>query len=278
MTAVDHPTPITTRFRCAVIQLRSTEDLEANLRTVEELVAGARGDGADVVVLPENFAWLRISPDAITPRQTPDGHVLTRMRRLAQDCQVELLLGGYPLEAPGSNKHYNAASWITKSGEILCTYKKLHLFGIDIPGTETQRESDHVQPGDEVCCVDTAYGKMGMSICYDLRFPELYRKLAELNATCLFVPSAFTLTTGKDHWHTLLRARAIENQCYVIAAAQWGFHGGKRHSYGHSLIVDPWGIVVAEASDGVTYAMARIDLDNVHRVRSHLPALKDRRI
>ncbi|NUN14890.1 MAG: carbon-nitrogen hydrolase family protein [Myxococcales bacterium] len=276
--AVEHPQHTTPSFRCAVVQLRSTEDMETNLRTVEELVTSARADGADVVALPENFAWLRINPETTTPRQTPDGTLLTRMRRLAQHCQVDLLLGGYPLEAPGSTKHFNAASWISKSGDILCTYRKLHLFGIDIPGTETQRESDHVQPGDEVCCVDTAFGKMGISICYDLRFPELYRKLVEMGSQYLYVPSAFTLTTGKDHWHTLLRARAIENQCYVIAPAQWGFHGGKRHSYGHSLIVDPWGIVVAEASDGVNYAMARIEPAHVQRVRTHLPALNDRRI
>ena len=264
-------------FRCAVVQLRSTEDIEANLASVEDLVTRAATDGAEVVTLPENFAWLRLSAASPTPAEPLSGSIVTRMRSLASARSVHLLLGGFPERSDTTGRHYNTAVWIDPDGAILASYRKLHLFDIDIPGAETHRESDTVIAGEGPVTVETRHARFGLSICYDLRFPELYRRLAVLGAECLCVPSAFTLTTGKDHWHTLLRARAIENQAFVVAPAQWGHHGGKRNSYGHSLIIDPWGTVVCDVPDGPGYGIARLELDRLDAFRRNLPALQHRR-
>jgi predicted amidohydrolase len=264
-------------FRCGVVQLRSTDDLAQNLERATHWIRRAAADGAEVIALPENFAWLRIGPDAESPIQPLDGPVVSMMRGLGRELGVHLLLGsiGEPSATPG--KHHNTSVWVGPDGELLATYRKLFLFDVDIKGSETHRESDHVEAGRDVVCVDTPWARFGLSICYDLRFPELYRRLTDAGATCLTVPAAFTLTTGKDHWHVLLRARAIENQCFVIAPGQWGHHGGVRRSYGHSVVIDPWGNVLADVGEGEGFAVARIDMERVGRVREQLPCLQHRR-
>lgn len=264
-------------FRCAVVQLRSTEDVDANLCTVEELVRAAASDGAQVVALPENFAFLRIDPRTPAPAQPLDGPIVSRMSALAASVGVHLLLGSLPESVPGDSRNHNTSVWLGPDGSILGAYRKIHLFDIDIPGAETFKESDQVTPGRDLVTVETEHATFGLSVCYDLRFPELYRGLVGAGATCLTVPAAFTMTTGRDHWHVLLRARAIENQCYVLAPGQWGVHGGKRHSYGHSLIIDPWGTVLSDVPDGLGYAIARIDLARLATIRRNLPALQHRR-
>lgn len=264
-------------FRCAVVQLRSTEDVDKNLSTCEELVRAAAADGAEVVALPENFSFLRIDPESRPPAQPLDGPIISRMSALAAELGVDLLLGSFPEVTDTSGRTHNTSVWLGPDGQVAAAYRKIHLFDIDIPGAETHKESDQVIPGREVVTVPTRQATFGLSVCYDLRFPELYRRLVEAGATCLTVPAAFTLTTGKDHWHVLLRARAIENQCYVIAPGQWGHHGGKRNSYGHSVIIDPWGTVLCDVPDGVGYGMARIDHGRLATIRRNLPALEHRR-
>jgi len=266
-----------TSFRCGVIQLRSTEDTEKNLNRAEHWIRKAVGDGADMVALPENFSWLRCSATSLAPAQPLDGHIISRMQTLAASTRTHLLLGSFCEPSTTTGKTHNTSIWIDNTGGIIGIYRKIFLFDIDIPGTETQKESDTIQAGTQTTCVNTPWGTFGMSICYDLRFPELYRKLVNAGASYLCIPSAFTLTTGKDHWHVLLRARAIENQCYVIAPGQWGHHGGKRTSYGHSMIVDPWGTILAEVADGEGYAIARIDPARVKHVRKGLPCLEHQR-
>jgi predicted amidohydrolase len=163
-------------------------------------------------------------------------------------------------------------------GEVRAVYRKVHLFDVDLPDGTLLRESETVEPGGETVVTDACFGTLGLSVCYDLRFPELYRRLVDAGAIALAIPSAFTLTTGKDHWHVLLRARAIESQAWVLAAAQYGHHLGNRRSYGHALIADPWGTVVAECSDGEGFASAWLDVGQVARVRRALPSLTHRRL
>jgi predicted amidohydrolase len=205
---------------------------------------------------------------------------------LAAELGVHLLVGALAeqrIDAAGevdTARCYNTSVLFGPGGEQLASYRKMHLFDVDVPGGLTIRESDSIAPGEEVVVADTSLGKIGLSICYDLRFPELYRALVDRGAQLIAVPSAFTLTTGKDHWHTLLRARAIETQAWFIAPAQWGTHdeAGKRQSYGHSLIIDPWGAVVADKGHGEGICFAEIDLDRVAAARRAIPVAQHRRL
>jgi predicted amidohydrolase len=206
------------------------------------------------------------------------GPVLSTMRELAARLGAYLVLGGMPEKSPEAGKAYNSCVVLGPDGRLLARYRKIHLFDIDIPNGAQFKESANVSRGDEPLCVETPWGKLGLTICYDLRFPELYRKLSEQGARVLLVPAAFTLHTGKDHWHVLLRARAIENLSYVVAPAQWGQNAETRATYGKSLIVDPWGLVVAQASDRDGFALAMLDLGYVDSLRTQLPALSHRRM
>ncbi len=263
--------------RVAVVQMCSTMDLDANVERAEALVRGAAADGAVVVGLPENFAWLRTDKRAAAPVQTLDGPVVRHFAALARSLGIHVLLGSVPLDSGDPTRPYNASVWLDPCGEVAAVYRKLHLFDVEIPGRESHRESTQIAPGDALVLVDAVGLRFGLSICYDLRFPELYRRLVEHGANVLCVPAAFTLTTGKDHWHALLRARAIEDQCYVLAPAQWGHHGGPRNSYGHALVCDPWGTVVAEVPDGEGWAVARVEPARIERVRAQVPSLQHRR-
>jgi predicted amidohydrolase len=186
--------------------------------------------------------------------------------------------GGFWEKAADSDKVRNACVYMRADGTIANVYRKIHLFDVDLPDGTKLLESETVEPGEEIVVADTPFGTLGLSVCYDLRFPELYRKLVDAGAIALAVPAAFTLTTGKDHWHVLLRARAIEQQCYVLAAAQAGHHYGRRRSYGHALIADPWGTVLAECGEGEGVAVAEIDPSYVQSVRGSLPSLAHRKL
>ena len=273
----------------AAVQMTSGEDVEANLERARELVREAATAGALIVGLPENFAYLgsrqdhRLNIAEELPPVGADQHrdlgpILGAMRALALKAGVWLLLGGFPEKSSSANRIRNTSVLLNPEGTISAIYRKLHLFDVDVPGGKRFRESETVEPGTDVVVAPTPWGGLGLSICYDLRFPELYRAHAAKGARMIAVPSAFTLETGKDHWHVLLRARAIENQVYVMAPAQVGAHGPTRRSYGHALVVDPWGVVIAECSDQEGFALARLDFAHQDRLREALPVLKHRRI
>ncbi len=264
----------------AVVQLRSTEDVEANLDAATRFIAEAAAAGAELVATPENTAFLRIQPDTPAPSQALDGPIIARLREAARDSGVWLLVGSFQESVPGEQRRYANTSVLidgTKAdAPIQGAYRKLHLFDIDIADGETQKESDWIVAGDRRLCVEAAGRRLGMSICYDLRFPQLYQSLVDDGAEMLSIPSAFTEFTGKEHWLPLLRARAIENQCYVLAPNQYGLHGGRRRSYGKSAIFDPWGTPLAVAPDRPGWVLARLDFDYLAQVRANMPCLRHR--
>lgn len=268
-------------FLAACIQLRTTEDIEENWTKVEQLVRRASSYGAKLVATPENTLFLGPQFHKIELAQSLNGDWRKRFSALAEETGVHLLVGSIAelIAEEGVKRCYNTSLFFSPSGELLAHYRKIHLFDVSIPNGISIRESDSIRAGSDIVVVPTALGRIGLSICYDLRFPELYRKMTEKGAEILMVPSAFTLMTGKDHWHALLRARAIDNQCYVIAPGQWGTHDaeGKRKSYGHSLIVDPWGAVISDCGDGEGIVFAEIDLDYMKQVRQSIPVSKHRK-
>lgn len=258
-------------YLAAAVQLCSTEDIEANVHAAEAQVRRAAQLGARLVAIPENFAFLRTNASTAQPYIGLDHEIVVRMKELAAELGIDLILGSIPEASGVGHKVHNCSVYIDAQGVIRGAYRKLHLFDIDIPGRVTLKESDSITPGHDLVLVTGDCGPVGLSICYDLRFPELYRRLTVSGARILTCPAAFTLHTGKDHWIPLLRARAIENQCWVIAPGQDGPHGGKRHSYGKSCIIDPWGIPVAIAADGVGLALAEINFIAQDRIREGLP-------
>jgi deaminated glutathione amidase len=273
---------MTNSLFAAVVQLCSRQNVEENLQRCWALIAEAAQRGAALVVLPENFAYigqLRHKLQLAEPLSERDpGPILSSMREAARHHHVHLLLGGVPILSPEPGRFYNTAILLDPQGQILASYRKIHLFDIQIPGGAIFTESELVAPGDKPVVTPVLGQMLGFSICYDLRFPELYRELTQLGADILCVPAAFTLHTGKDHWIPLLRARAIENQCYVLAAGQHGAHSETRASFGKSCIIDPWGAVIAQASDGESIATAKLDFDYLNRIRRELPALTHRRL
>jgi predicted amidohydrolase len=271
---------MTDSAKVAAIQMTSNEDVARNLDTAERLTRAAAAEGAGLIVLPECFALLGPEQNklAIAEALPEGGPILTRLRELARALGAELVLGGFWERAADPAKVRNACVHLGADGAVRAVYRKIHLFDVDLPDGTTLRESATVEAGTDPVVTDARFGKLGLSVCYDLRFPELYRALVDRGAIALTVPAAFTLTTGKDHWHVLLRARAIEAQCYVIAAAQTGRHFGQRVSYGHALICDPWGTVLSECGEGEGYALARIDPAVVERVRGSVPSLRHRRL
>ena len=275
----------------AVVQMTSTPDVAANLEAAERLVERAAAASAQLVVLPEGFAYL--GPDGgqrqyaeVLPvagqGAVESGPILSRCQGWARRLGVELVLGGFWEKAPDTAEHagrvYNACVHVTADGSVKSVYRKIHLFDVDLADGTALKESNGVAPGEQTVVTDARFGKLGLSICYDVRFPELYRQLVDKGAIALAVPAAFTLHTGKDHWHILLQARAIESQSYVLAAAQTGNHYGTRMSYGHALIADPWGCVIAQCGEGPGFAVAGVDTELVARIRRQLPSLKHRRL
>ena len=257
----------------AAAQMTSTAEVERNLDTAERLVAAAAARGAQLVGLPENFAFLRSEGQPVPEPQTLDGAWVRRMSELSRRHRLTLLLGSLPERIEGETRVYNTSVLLGPDGGTLATYRKIHLFDIDLPGLEHLKESRAVRPGEALVVADTPAGRIGLSICYDVRFPELYRRLTREGARVLAIPSAFTDRTGKDHWEVLLRARAIENLAYVFAPAQAGHHGKGRASHGHAMIVDPWGAILAQVPDGEGLAVAELDFERQDRLRRELPAL-----
>jgi len=273
-------------FLAACVQLSCTTDVERNLGTAERLIRRAAAMGAALICTPENTPYLGPQFHKVDTAQSLDGEIASRLQALADELGVHLLIGSLAERRVLTNgevdrtRCYNTSVLYGPDGSRLAAYRKIHLFDVDVPGGLTVKESDTIAAGEDVVVVGTPLGRLGMSICYDLRFPELYRAHMDQGADFIAIPSAFTLTTGKDHWHALIRARAIETQCFVLAPAQWGVHDekGKRKSYGHSLIVDPWGVVVADKGDGEGICIAEIDLDYSARVRMSIPVRNHRRL
>jgi predicted amidohydrolase len=265
--------------RVAVVQMTSTADLAANLESARGLVGEAAGLGAELVALPENFAYLRREGLPVPCAQSLEGEIVGCVRDLAKRHGVRILGGSFPERSQGE-RVFNTSVLISPEGEIEAVYRKIHLFDVDLrdSGGGLYTESTYVQAGSEIVLADTPIGGIGLSVCYDLRFPELYRALAARGARWIAVPAAFAPQTGKDHWEVLLRARAIENQAFVLAAAQCGRHHEDRASYGRSMIVDPWGLVLAQAGDRPCVISADCDLEELERVRRSLPALRHRRV
>jgi len=267
--------------RVAAIQMSSGDSLEANLRTAERLLLEARSRDCVLAVLPENFAYVgkRDTDKLAIAESAGTGLVQEFLARTAARHSMWIVGGSLPLKTPETELCYGASCVFDADGRALACYRKMHLFDVDLPDRhETYRESASMDPGDEPKTVDTAAGRLGLSICYDLRFPELYRRLVNEGAEMFSVPSAFTFATGTAHWHTLLRARAIENLAYVIAAGQYGTHPNGRTTYGHSMIVDPWGQVVAQQESGDGVVVAEIDLSLSRRLREEFPVLRHRRL
>jgi predicted amidohydrolase len=264
-------------MRLAVLQVNSKDDKEANVREALRLLELAAECGADVAVLPENVNYLGPKEGLLRAAEEIPGPTSEAFATKARELGVWILAGSIPEVSEYADRNYNTSLLFDRQGKIAARYRKIHLFDVEIAGNVSAQESATVAPGEEVVTADVEGHTVGLSICYDLRFPELYRELALRGAEIVFVPAAFTLYTGKDHWTTLLRARAIENQCFVVAAGQIGAHEPNMSCYGRSTIIDPWGTVLVQAPDGVGIADAELDLDRVAQIRRQLPSLANRR-
>jgi deaminated glutathione amidase len=264
--------------RAGAVQLNSTDDIGRNLATADRLVREAAGAGAQLVVLPEKWSVLGTAEQMAAGAQTLDGEAVSWARATARELGIDLVAGSIVERVPGEAKSRNTSVHVTPGGDIRAVYRKLHMFDVEVDGVR-YAESDNEQPGDEIVVSELAHGaRLGMTICYDVRFPELYRRLAVGGAEVIAVPSAFTLATTRDHWEILLRARAIENACFVIAANQIGSHPPGNRSGGRSMIIDPWGLVLATATDAETAIVADLDFDRLSQVGRQLPALAHRRV
>ena len=264
-------------MRAAAVQLSSTEDTERNLEKADLLVRDAIGRGAELVVLPEKWTVLG-SPEQLEAGAQPlDGPAISWAQSIAREFEVEIVAGSIVERVPGLEKNHNTSVHVGPDGQVRAVYHKLHMFDVEVEGV-LYAESAQEQAGDEAIVSELASGTgLGMTICYDLRFPELYRMLAARGAEIISVPSAFTVPTTRDHWEILLRARAIENQCFIVAANQFGTHGGGYRSGGRSMIVDPWGLVLASAPDSECAIVAELNFDQLQTIRGRIPVLSHRR-
>ena len=265
------------RMRVGLVQINTQADKEANLRRAEELIDEAVARGARFVILPEYVSFLGPREQHEEVAESIPGPTTERFAAKARQHGIWLHCGSFHERSDTPGMYYNTSVVLDPSGEIIGKYRKIHLFDIDLTGNVTANESSTILPGDEVVTVDIDGHTVGLSICYDLRFPELYRLLALAGAEVLLVPAAFTMFTGKDHWHVLLRARAIENQTWVLAPGQFGPHEPNAQCYGHSVVIDPWGTVVADAPNGEGIVVADLDFDALRKIRAQLPSLANRR-
>jgi predicted amidohydrolase len=264
-------------YLAAAIQMTSTADLEKNLVQAEELIDLAVRRGAELVCLPENFSFMGEEKEKIAQAEAIATQSEKFLKTVAQRFQITILGGGFPVPVD-TGKVYNTALLIDSTGTELARYQKVHLFDVNLPDGNTYQESSTVKAGSQLPQVYPSehLGNIGLSVCYDVRFPELYRHLSHVGAQILFVPAAFTAYTGKDHWQILLQARAIENTCYVIAPAQTGRHYAMRHTHGHAMIIDPWGVILADAGDTPGVAIAEIQPARLEQVRRQMPSLQHR--
>lgn len=264
-------------MRAAVVQVHIEEHLEDNLAKAISLTREAAAEGADLIVLPEAVDYYGDKEGVAAIKTDIPGTTSARFAETARDLGVWLLAGSIHENIPGDDRTYNTSILFDRSGHEVARYRKIHLFDVVIPGRVDAKESAKIAPGDGIVTADIEGHTAGLTICYDLRFPELYRELAIRGAELIFLPAAFTLFTGKDHWEPLIRARAIENQCFMLASGQQGIDKHGRATYGRSMIVDPWGSVLAMAPDGEGFAMATLDFDRLIQTRAQLPSLANRR-
>jgi deaminated glutathione amidase len=264
-------------MRAAAIQLTATPDKARNLETADRLVRRAASLGAELVVLPEKWSVLGRGDDLLAGAEPLDGPALTWAAATARELGIDLVAGSISERVEGEEKLRNTSVHLGPDGEVRATYRKMHLFDVDVDGV-AYRESEHEAPGDELVLTHVGELEVGMAVCYDLRFPELFRALAVQGARAFTLPSAFTVATTRDHWEVLVRARAIEDQCFVIAANQIGEHAPGLRSGGRSLVVDPWGVVLACAPDAETAIVADLDLAAQEAIRRRLPSLASRRL
>ena len=263
------------KFRVGLIQMRSTRTPKENFAAAAALIREAKQAGADYVQTPEMTNLMEVKRDALfaTIAAEEDDATLAAFRMLARELGIHVHVGSLAIRV-GDSRAANRAFVIDPAGEIAARYDKIHMFDVDLANGESYRESRTYVPGEQAVLVDLPWGRMGVTICYDLRFPALYRALAEAGASFLAIPSAFTRQTGEAHWHVLMRARAVENGCFVIAAAQGGRHENGRETFGHSLVVDPWGKVIAEGEAEPGLIMAEIDPAEIAAARSRVPSLQ----
>jgi predicted amidohydrolase len=262
------------RVRIGLVQPNIWDDMDANIAHVSALVRQAKAGGAVFIATPENSGFMGLNAAASVAAGRPEeSHpALQAFRALAAELETWLLVGSLAIKPEGANRNFNRSYLLGPDGGIAARYDKIHLFDVDLPSGETYRESNSIAPGGEGVLAPLPFATLGMSVCYDLRFPGLYRGLAQAGADVISIPAAFTRTTGQAHWHVLMRARAIETGAFVIAPAMWGDHPGNRQTYGHSLVVDPWGRVLADMGDGVGAAVVEIDLGEVAKGRAQIPA------
>lgn len=266
-------------YLTAAVCMTSTPEVDKNLNQAEKLIEIAVKKGAELIGLPENFAFLGPDEDKIEQAEVIADKALKFLQNMAKRFQVTILGGGFPTPVTDDNtKAYNTALLVNSNDDELARYNKVHLFDVNVPDGNTYQESSTVMAGKDLPPVyqSETFGNLGLSICYDVRFPELYRHLSREGAEVLFIPAAFTAYTGKDHWQVLLQARAIENTCYVIAPAQTGNHYERRFTYGHAMIIDPWGNILADAGTKTGVAIAKIDPAHLLKIRQQMPSLQHR--
>jgi predicted amidohydrolase len=267
--------------RVAVCQMNSGPDLARNLDQALSLIRVAAAEKAELVCLPENFERMASAGEkraGATPLDGEGADVLDPIRAAARELGLWILAGSFAERIERSSRIYNTSVLIDPQGEIATAYRKIHLFDVEIGDGAQYKESDLVAPGERLSVAETPLGPLGLSVCYDLRFPEVYRELVRMGAELLAVPAAFTAKTGQAHWEVLLRARAIENQCFVLAPAQTGHHPGHRKTWGHAMIVDPWGTILADAGTEVGVVAADVDLGMLRELRRTMPVLGHRRL
>ena len=265
----------------AAVQMASGPNVKANLEEAEKLIKTAVQQEAKLVVLPENFAIMGMTEvDKVAIAETAgEGPIQQFLSQQASKHGVWIVGGTVPIESSGTGKVYSASLLYNDSGDMISRYDKIHLFDVMLEDSnESYNESETIESGNDVVVVDTPFGKLGMAICYDLRFPELFRAMADVGMEICVLPSAFTNLTGRAHWESLLRARAIENLCYIIAPDQGGYHKNGRETYGDSMIVDPWGVVLNRLPHGTGVVVSDVDLEKLRKTRQNFPALKHRRL
>ena len=265
----------------AAVQMASGPNVKANLEEAEKLVKTAVQQDAELVVLPENFAIMGLSEvDKVAIAEKPgEGQIQQFLAQQAEKHDIWIVGGTVPIESNVTGKVFSASLLYNNSGEMVARYDKIHLFDVLLEDSnESYNESETIESGDDVVVVDTPFGKLGMAVCYDLRFPELFRAMADVGMEVCVLPSAFTNLTGKAHWESLLRARAIENLCYMVAPDQGGYHMNGRETYGDSMIIDPWGVVLNRLPHGTGVVVSEIDLEKLRKTRQNFPALQHKRL
>jgi len=264
-------------FKVACVQTNSTSSINENVESASSLITSSARAGADLILVPENVVMMDVKKSNIFTKSSLEREhfAVSIFKQLARRLKIFLLIGSLAVrKSPRSKMIFNRSILLNNKGNIVARYDKIHMFDARLKNNESYSESKIYRAGNNAVLARVPWGILGMTICYDLRFPGLYRKLAQRGACFFSVPSAFTKFTGKDHWHVLLRARAIENGCFIFAPAQCGKHSGNRETFGHSLIVDPWGKIIAEAKNDIGYILANIDTSLVTKARSIIPSLR----